>query len=367
MLQLVFDPRDAQHIKFSSIEHFRSFLKELRRHYRDVAEDEIPKSFLLEGTVKLHGTHADLVFRKCACDDGDDVVWKVHCQSRNRVLSLDQDNCGFANFVAGIPCNVLLDIVRNIEAIYRENTGNDATEVMVAGEFCGNDVQPKVALTQLDKMFVIFDVKIDGQRQDFAFYRVVECEKHAIYNIHRGGLFNATLEWNDSEAVVPILQNCTEKVEKECPFAKTFGIIGMGEGVVWRCRVPRRERDGYLHDSRFWFKVKGEEHAVSNVKTLKSSPRNDIKNANDFIAKAVLPARLQQGMDHLREMNLDHVDMKNLGTYLSWVVKDVFKEEGDVAEALGLDPKMVKWKISEKAKRYYLNNMKNENTSTASV
>jgi len=95
------------------------------------------------------------------------------------------------------------------------------------------------------------------------------------------------------------------------------------------------------------------------VKTLKSSKVNstDIKNANDFVAKAVLPARLEQGFDYLREMNLG-ADMKNIGTYLKWVVGDVMKEEGDVMEELGLDASLVKKTITDKAKRFYLSRVK---------
>ena len=124
------------------------------------------------------------------------------------------------------------------------------------------------------------------------------------------------------------------------------------KGGVWKCRVPDKD-GGFFEDLRFWFKVKGEEHAVSKVKTLKSSKVNstDIKNANDFVAKAVLPARLEQGLDYLREMNLE-ADMKNIGTYLKWVVGDVMKEEGDVMEDLGLDASLVKKTITDKAKEF---------------
>lgn len=334
---------DAEHQTFSSIDHFRVFLKELRRFYRNVPEDEIPNVFSLEGTVKLHGTHADVVFKR-----NDDATWSMWCQSRNRVLSVKQDNCGFARFVDDIPPDDMLELLTQICSIYK----GDAHQVMISGEFCGGSIQKNVALTALPTMFVMFDIKVNGVRQDFVPYRHVESPQHRIYNISRGGFFSASLCLDDTEAVVAILQKYTENVEKECPFAKSFGITGIGEGIVWKCRV--QGKNGILQDSRFWFKVKGDEHTVSRVKTLKTRQDNDknIKNTNDFVSKAVLPAKLEQGFDYLREMNLAP-DMKNLGTYLKWVIQDVVKEDGDTIAEIGLDESLVKKSIAQKAKLYY--------------
>jgi hypothetical protein len=364
-----------KHKKFPSIDHFRVFLKELRRYYnyRSIPDENIPKNFVLEGTVKLHGTHADLVFTK----ETNNHKWKMSCQSRNRVLSLEQDNCGFANFIHNIPSDIMQQFVQKILTIHNENNPNtQVVELMVAGEFCGESIQKKVALTSLPKMFVIFDIKINGFRQDYSIYKTVELPQYSIYNISRAGLFTATLTFNDTESVVPLLQEMTKAVEEECPFAKTFGVSGTGEGIVWKCRVPKQllntetktinndftqdNNNTYIEDSRFWFKVKGKEHAVSNVKTLKSREGNsiNIKNTNDFVTRAVLPARLEQGLDYLREMNLT-IDMKNLGTYLKWVIQDVLKEDGDAIVHLGLDAGLVKKTISSKAKAFFFKIIKN--------
>ena len=147
--------QEAEHINFSSIDHFRNFLKELRRFYQYTAEEDIPKSFTLEGTVKLHGTHADVVFRK----NVQNGTWEMWCESRNRVLTVEQDNCGFANFIHSIPVEVMQQLLQSILDVHKkQDETTEVHEVIVAGEFCGENIQKLVALVKLPKMFVVFDI-----------------------------------------------------------------------------------------------------------------------------------------------------------------------------------------------------------------
>lgn len=354
--------QETEHVSFPSIEHFRSFLKELRREYRNTDEKDLPESFTLVGTVKLHGTHADIVYKRRENDivykRRENDIYDVWCQSRNRVISVESDNCGFAAFVNNLPEDVLKSIFAVVENVFQSSGAiEEITDLIVSGEFCGGNIQKKVALEKLEKCFVIYDIKINGERQDFSRYEHLQFEDYRIYNIYRGGKFTAKMTLADSEAVVPLLQKITDDVEKECPFAKSLGISGVGEGVVWKCVLPSAKDDSsgkFSDNSRFWFKVKGKEHPAGKVKTLKvSKDASKIKNTSEFVAKAILTPRLEQGLDYLREMNLE-ANMKNLGTYLKWVVQDVFKEEGDVVFDLGLDEKSVKSAITQKAKQYYL-------------
>src|SRR5690606_5328234 len=143
-------------------------------------------------------------------------VNKVYFQSRNRVLSLEKDNCGFVTFMNDAPTEVLAELYNKIQIRYGEN--NNINTMMIAGEFCGGNVQKNVALTLLPKMFVIFAINIDDTWVDMEEYFNIESREHHIYNISRGGVFSATLSLQNPDETVKILMDITDNVEKECPF-----------------------------------------------------------------------------------------------------------------------------------------------------
>ena len=112
----------------------------------------------LTGTVKLHGTHADLVF--------DPISDYIRLQSRNQLdLRPKQDNCGFAAFVHATKKDTLFNL-RDItlEKYRRLNPDMEILgEVVVAGEWCGTGVQKKVAICNLPKFFAIISIKVSGK------------------------------------------------------------------------------------------------------------------------------------------------------------------------------------------------------------
>jgi hypothetical protein len=72
-----------QFVAFPSIEKYSDVQHHLESHPANS-----------KGTCKIHGTHADVVFD---CVNG--TMW---AQSRNRVITCDKDNCGFAAFVHSV-------------------------------------------------------------------------------------------------------------------------------------------------------------------------------------------------------------------------------------------------------------------------
>ena len=337
------------HNNFGSIDQFRSFLKEVRDRFDHIEEKDKPKRLNLRGTVKLHGTHADIVFTR---KDDDIISW---CQSRNRVITVGSDNCGFAKFVEDISIEDKEKLFLSIEEIYKkegEKYGK-MEKVMIAGEFCGENIQKGVALSKLPKMFVIFAIKINDVWQHLPPYHSIAREDLKIYNISKAPVYKAVLNMDDTESIVPELKKITDEVEKECPFGKSFGVSGIGEGVVWVC-------EDLPCSTRYWFKVKGEEHANSTVKTLKEKSTEEkeaLKNATEFAKKATLEPRLKQGFDYLREQNLEPV-MRNIGVYLKWVVEDVLKEEGDSMKEYQVSESLLRKEVSKIAKDYYIKVMK---------
>jgi len=133
-------------------------------------------------------------------------------------------------------------------------------------------------------------------------------------------------------------------VEECCPVGEYFGVKGIGEGIVFSCA----EHPGLR------FKSKGEKHCVSQVKKLNPIDTELMNSINEFVESAVSENRLQQGISYFTE-NLIDIDVKNIGQFLGWMVKDVLKEEGDTIALNNLDEKRVKSAIVAKARVWFLN------------
>ena len=315
--------------KFTSIEQFRSTCK----HVTDTAKWENTPLPVLEfrGTVKLHGTNASVVLNP----DGTH-----ECQSRNNVVT--EGHFGFVNFIN--------DNITNIPL-----TRQHECTVTVYGEWCGEGIQKGVALSQLPKMFVIFAVSYgvgddkqyhDSYKLSDVFGDMDKMNEHNIYLIDQFANYSMLIDFNNPALSTNDMIAITEAVEAECPVGKHFGVSGVGEGVVWKCIS-----DGWK-SSKYWFKVKGEKHSVSKVKTLVEVDVVKLKSIQEFIDRVLTENRLCQGIDYLVEMDMN-ITQKETGTFLSWIFADIMKEESDVMVASGLDKKDVSKDIGKKAREWY--------------
>ena len=314
----------TDHFKaFSKIGQFRNTVKEVRE-YCAYYNTPLP-TITFEGTVKLHGTNAAVGITK----DGS-----LFCQSRSRIITPEDDNFGFANFVKhneGYFLNLLGYICAKAEV----------ESCIVYGEWCGANIQKGVALSDLDKMFVAFyaegydnevSIPLDIQYVDFD-------HRYGVYSVYDFPTYSHSVDFSNPERSVNMLASITEEVERECPVGKHFNVSGVGEGVVWR---------GTLGGKSLIFKVKGEKHSVSKVKKLVTVDPEVVDSINKFVDYAVTDNRLEQG---LQEIGLDQ---KTIGKFIGWVSKDIHKEESDVLESSNLTMKQVGGKIADKARNFYL-------------
>lgn len=323
------------HIPFPSIEQFRTVLSNLKKI------QNLPDILTLEGTVKLHGTNASLVINDT----------NIVCQSRNRILSDEKDNCGFSQYINSIPKDKLITMIQ----IIRDTYANSIENLVIYGEWCGSTIQSHVALAQLPKMFVIFAIKINNVWQETKLFHNIMLPDYHIFNISRVPNYTIFLDINNPNNTTMKLKSITDSIEKECPWAKSFGVNGIGEGCVWKFTEPE------LNNSKFWFKVKGDKHTTSKVTTLKELSPNELenlKNVQIFVEKAVTNNRLEQGLDYLREINVAPI-LKNISVYLKWLINDTFKEEADYIRELKLDKCILSKQISKIGKEYF-NSQKNE-------
>ncbi len=77
-----------------------------------------------------------------------------------------------------------------------------------------------------------------------------------------------------------------------------------------------------------------------------------LANIQEFIDYACTENRMRQGLDYLREQQLT-TDMKNIGTFLKWLVSDIIKEEKDTMEKSNIDPKDIGRPVQSKARTWF--------------
>ena len=333
---------------FPSINQFRSVVKKVREQAAYMGKNEagepifnpapIYPTLKFVGTVKLHGTNAAIVYSPTG----------VTFQSRERVLTREADNAGFMTHMEQ-HLDVLAGL-RNYIAITQNLSGNEDT-IAVYGEWCGGNIQKGVAICGLPKMFVVFAIKVNDRWIDVSPY--VSDTFSSIYSIQNYKTWTIDIDFEHPESAQNQLAELTIAVEECCPVGKAFGVEGIGEGIVWRCSTNPT--------SDLWFKVKGEKHSASKVKTLASVDTEAVSQINDFVAMAVTDARLEQGLQNLVNEQLKPFDMTSMGDFIRWVHQDVIKEEADTLQANGIEYKKLGGPIALAAKRWFVAKL-NEDT-----
>ncbi|KAH8654580.1 hypothetical protein BGZ60DRAFT_332832, partial [Tricladium varicosporioides] len=312
-------------------------------NYRfDFSNTTIP----LVGTVKLHGAHADIVI-----DRHDTVV----LQSRNIVgLTAQKDVYDIAKSMFSLNPQVKI-LKKRFRARFRILNPSIAIDeehpTIIAGEWIGPGIQKNVAISNLPrKVFVILSVSINNAWLPNGPYADICDEAVGFYNISRGGFYKAELNLSAVEECQELLMKYTLDVEKACPFGKSLGVFGIGEGIVWKAKHPLGD------NAKYWFKTKGPLHAVSTTDKLKKKPsgnQSEQGKANEFAKACVTEIRLQQGWDTMIEKGIS-TNMKNMPEFLKWMWKDIADEETKAMETLSVNKEILKKKVVWISKEWYL-------------
>lgn len=339
--------------KYPSIEQIRHVLKSLSLASSYVGKDkdgnpiyDVSKKkpvLTFNGTVKIHGTNAGIVF---------DPHGRVYFQSRERILTPESDNYGFAS-------NMLMRSHSAVEFLQRhfKETDSDST-VCLYGEWCGPGIQSGVGVSKIpNKIFVIFGIRLIRNESDSWIFREFSANElsmlnsNDVYLITQFPTYSVTVDMNDSISIAEFQNDVvklTDEVEKECPIAKYFGISGIGEGIVF---------SSTYEGNRYIFKSKGEKHSMSKVRTVTEVDVERLKEIEEFASSVVTEARLQQGLFVLKNEFLKPLNMTSLGNFIRWIYNDVLKEEYDLIEKYDIDQKKLGSIISKKVKSWYINNM----------
>jgi hypothetical protein len=164
-----------------------------------------------------------------------------------------------------------------------------------------------------------------------------------IFNVEDFKTFSIDVDFNMPQLSQNLFAEITEGVEKECPIARELGIVGgLGEGVVWST-----EYKGNIHR----FKVKGDKHSVSKVKTLASVDVEKLKTIQDFVEYSVTENRFNQAIENT--FNGGDIDIKKMGDVIRWVISDISSEEMDTMIKNNLEPKDVNKYLSNKTREMF--------------
>ena len=338
-------------IKFPSIDQFRTVVSNINRQYNFVGLDEngetiydptLPKPTLkFKGTVKLHGTNAGVSYNE------ESGMW---AQSRENIITPEHDNAGFAFFAHSHETEFLrmfFDVATKEDIDLHHNT------ITIYGEWVGKGIQKGVGISNIEKSFFIFGVKITphtGTEEELKANPSYWVESSylqntdvRIYNIEDFQTYEIEIDFNMPQLVQNDLADLTIAVEEQCPVAKHFGLEGIGEGIVWSI-----DFNGVVHR----FKVKGEKHSSSKVKTLAAVDVEKLNSINEFVQYVVTESRFNQGLENTFPNN-EPIDIKKMGDLIRWVVNDVIKEEMDTLVKNGLEPKDVNKYVSSKVREMF--------------
>ena len=215
---------NKRHIKFPSIDQFPTIVTNINRHFNFVGLDEngdaiydktLQKPKLkFKGRVKLHGTNGSV------CHNEPSGMWT---QSRERIITTESDNAGFAFFT-----QTKEEILTNLFEQVREKNNVDlnSNTISIYGEWCGSNIQSTVGLTNLEKSFFIFGVKISPFGEEEPAYWVdhsyLRSPENNIYNIDDYETFEIEIDFNVPQLSQNKLNELALQVEAECPVAKAF-------------------------------------------------------------------------------------------------------------------------------------------------
>jgi hypothetical protein len=316
------------------------------RKYMRLQPDMLRLSALLRGNtsvaykakIKLHGTNAAV-----RCFDETKVV----AQSRSKDITPEDDNAGFAKWVA-----------ENEPRFRRLSDRN----IVIYGEWCGKGIQKGVAIAQVDRLFAVFAARVLETDQLIIEPEDLKAMVQGIPGVHvlpwLGKDLTFFAHWGEGDEALQTMisgvNDVVAEVEHVDPWVKeNFGVEGTGEGIV--CYPVSKEHLGFENFTYLCFKAKGEKH--KNVATAKPAQLNAEAAASveAFAELVVTEARLLQGAQtvQLRDSS-DLYDMKRVGVFIQWVLADVEKETQDELEASGLTFKQVSKAVTDRARKWFI-------------
>lgn len=352
-------------IKFNSIGQFSETIKNIQHQARYESFDEETQEPVynnsrlpvieVRGSEKIHGTNA------AVCYSNPDGMW---VQSRKNIITPEKDNAACA-FNVITNKNIWLNIINDLAVAH--GIDMDENIISVFYEWSGGNIQKKSALTGLDKRSIIFrhfkvspiEPIIDEQGNEISAKWIETCkyvmdgqdiwlhnEKANIYNIMTFPTVQVEVDFNMPKMAQNKMLDALHLHEKDSPVGNSFGIKNnILEGYVFTFVFQ-----GIVHK----FKVKGEEHSSSKVKTLKPVDNEKEQRKIDTAQKVTPAWRLEQMFQEANDtINGGIPVIQNIGPFLKLLNKDILKEDSGIIADANLEPKEVFGYSSKIAKEWY--------------
>lgn len=340
------------HSSYSSIDSLRLCISDIKEYYQKHSL-AIPETLDFYGTIKLHGTNAGVGY------NNQNGMWY---QSRSNIITPEKDNAGFAKF-AESKKEIFMNMINIVKTTY--NIDLDNYSIVLFGEWTGKGIQKGVAISEMERFFALFDVKVfNSSNKDDCYYikgssspltpqkfpELKSDSANNIYNIHEYRTYNIKLNFSDLESLQKELTSYIDEIEVQCPFASAFNVRGPGEGIVF----THYFEDKNNNQQRFIFKVKGDEHKASKeAKKIEIRPEQ-MSEIDLFIERTVTNNRFQQALDYVYKFNPEletynkKPEQKHMKHIVQWVLNDILKEERDNIVLNNYEPKQINIAVSKK-------------------
>lgn len=352
-------------IKYPSIEQFRTVAKNVVERACYIGKDEDGKAIFdylkpkptvtFTASEKIHGTNAGV------CYSVPDGIW---AQSRENLITVEKDNAGFAFFVEQNK-DEFIKIIEILACVYKIDLNKNI--ISLYGEWAGGNIQKNSALSGCEKQFIIFQAfkvsPLEPSEDEKSIWfetcevirpgnsiyvNWIDSTENKIFNIMNFENWSFEIDFNSPEkSINNIIKLVEEVIEPASPLGKEFGKDeNVGEGVV----CTYLSDDGAL----IQFKVKGEKHSNSKVKTIAPVDLEKLGKVEKCVEEITHNWRFEQGLVTVFGSDYEKtIDRKKLGDYLKWIGQDTLKEESDIIANYGFEPKDVMGRVQEKAKKYF--------------
>lgn len=341
-------------IEFGSIGDFSKISKSIAHESKN--QNNISLSYpVLDaiGAEKIHGTNFSV------CYNLHDGIW---FQKKTEIINLKMDNAGSA-FFGLTHSDILIKLIKSLATEYKIDLNTNS--IALFGEWAGNGVISKSAVSGLDKQFYLFQhFKVSPINEEKRLKETyweetkvnnvwIESKEDKIYNLMNFKTYKLTIDFNNPSLYQNKMIELVNELEKNSPVGQELGINNnIGEGIVFTVKFKNHVLK---------WKVKGTKHSNSHVKTLKQVDNVKEQLKIDIAAKVTPAWRLEQMFEEANDcMNGGIASVKNMSVFLRKVIADVIKEDIDLLVDNNLELKDVDSKIAKISRNWYLEQI-NEN------
>lgn len=334
-------------IKFPSIGKFLTVLDCINYI---VANKFVPEPPVLtfRATVKVHGTNGGLV----KYEDGS-----IKFQSRERELTPEDDNMGFAAFMSKIGTSTLDEMLfKPLESKLSESGVKVEYPLAIFGEFAGTGVTKKVSVSKLPVFFMVFSAHhgelVENTKNWVSddILGTVKLADRRIFNALDFPVLKIDIDFKNPKPALELAEQETAKIDKVCPVGLVLGKEGTGEGLVWVCITP-----GY-ENNRYWFKTKGDSHKQNKTRSETDTSDESYSAVKALVEEYLTESRLERGIAHLHEKGIS-LTQANTGQFVQFVCSDIVKDSQAALTASNIDEKAVFKTASKPCAQWYFKYM----------